>query len=117
MQLDWEIWLDNQISSIIAKWMMDETGWTVKSSYTLQLHFKSDLQIYNEAKAAGKVIIISKDSDLPQIITRLGAPPKLINIKIGNCHNRVLWNFIRNRLYKAIEELQKEYISIVDLEP
>ncbi len=75
MQLDWEIWLDNHISSVIAKWMRDETGWVVKSTYILQLHFKNDIQIYEEAKRYGKVILISKDSDLEEIINRLGTPP------------------------------------------
>jgi len=117
MQLEWEIRLDNHLSSAIAKWMHEETGWVVKSSYILNLHFKNDMQIYEEAKTHGKVIILSKDSDLPEIITRLGAPPKLINLKIGNCDNRVLWNFIRSRIYQAIEALQKPDINIVDLEP
>ena len=116
MQLDWEIWLDNHISPIIAKWMSEATGWTVKSSYILQLHFKEDMQIYEEAKNYGKVIILSKDSDLHEIITRLGAPPKLINLKIGNCDNKVLWNFILGRMYPAVEALQKQDVNIVDLE-
>ena len=87
---EWEIWLDNNISPIIAKWMSEETGWVVKSSYMLQLHFKTDMQLYEEARKNGNVIIMSKDADLPEIITRLGSPPKLINLKIGNCDNKVL---------------------------
>jgi len=46
MQLDWEIWLDNNISPIIAKWLADETGWIVKSSYSLQLHFMDDISFF-----------------------------------------------------------------------
>ena len=97
--------------------MSEETGWIVKSSFILKLHFKNDMQIYEEAKSNGKVIIISKDSDLPDIIIRLGAPPKLINLKIGNCDNKVLWNFIKSRIYQAVEALQNDDINIVDLEP
>jgi hypothetical protein len=32
MQPDWEIWIDTNISPIIAKWMAEQTGLVVKSS-------------------------------------------------------------------------------------
>lgn len=38
MQLDIEIWLDTNISPIIAKWMGDYLNVTVKSSYTLNFN-------------------------------------------------------------------------------
>lgn len=43
MQPDWEIWLDTNISPAIAKWMNEETGVIVKSSYSLSLHHLTDL--------------------------------------------------------------------------
>ena len=52
------------------------------------------LAIYQQAKAHGKVIIISKDADFTKIVNRLGSPPKLICLKIGNCGNRTLWQFL-----------------------
>lgn len=61
---DWEIWLDNHLSPIIAKWLKDEFGFEVKSSYSLQLERLNDYEIYNKAKDQKNVIIISKDSDL-----------------------------------------------------
>ncbi len=87
MQPDWEIWLDTNISPAIAKWMSEFTGDTVKSAYLLSLQRDSDLTVYKKAKKNGDVIIVSKDSDFSEIINRLGSPPKLINIKIGNCSN------------------------------
>jgi predicted nuclease of predicted toxin-antitoxin system len=64
MQHDFEIWLDNHISPIIAKWLREETSYVVKSSYTLKLYDLSDTEIYNKAKLLDNVIIISKDTDL-----------------------------------------------------
>jgi len=40
---DWEIWLDTNISPIIAKWMMEHTGMTVKSSYSLSFKETQDI--------------------------------------------------------------------------
>lgn len=44
MQPDREIWLDTNISPAIAKWMVEYTGISVKSSYSLNLHYMSDIE-------------------------------------------------------------------------
>ena len=112
----WEIWLDTQLSPVIAKWMAEYTAFTVKSSYSLQLHFLSDLVIYNKARTSGKIILVSKDADFPELISRLGSPPKLIVIKKGNCDNRELWEFIKPNIAKAVKLLSTTDVEIVELE-
>lgn len=112
----WEIWLDTQLSPIIAKWMAEYTGISVKSSYSLQSNTLTDLEIYQRAKAVGKVILISKDADFPELINRLGSPPKLIVIRRGNCDNREMWEFIKANIIKAVDILSKSEINIVELE-
>ena len=47
--------------------------------------------------------IISKDTDLEQIISLRGSPPKLIMLKIGNCDNKILFNFILQSIENAIK--------------
>jgi|SRR3569833_123796 len=113
---DWEIWLDAQISPIIAKWMTDYTGLNVKSAYKLQHNTLTDTQIYNNAKAAGNVILISKDADFPELISRLGSPPKLIVIHKGNCDNQQLWEFIRPSIMKSVRLLISTDVDIIELE-
>jgi predicted nuclease of predicted toxin-antitoxin system len=98
MQLDWEIWLDAQLSPIIAKWLKDKTGWNIKSAFVLKLFSLNDYQIYEKAKSHGNIILLSKDSDLIDIILQKGSPPKLINIKIDNCDNRILFNLLAPKL-------------------
>ncbi len=113
---DWEIWLDTQLSPIIAKWMNEYTGFSAKSSYSLQSNLLSDLEIYQRAKATGNIIIVSKDADFPELINRLGSPPKLIVIKKGNCDNREMWEFIKANIKRALEILMQTDASIVELE-
>lgn len=113
---EWEIWLDTHISPIIAKWMKEYTGYEVKSSYSLSLHEMTDIDIYQKARAQDKVILISKDADFPELISRLGAPPKLINIKIGNCDNRAMWDFLKSSIHQALAMPATDEIDIVDLE-
>lgn len=112
----WEIWLDTQISPAIAKWMAEYTGHTVRSSYSLSITDLSDLDIYQKAKDQGNVIILSKDADFSELIVRLGAPPKLINIKIGNCKNSILWSKIRPQINNVLDVLINTDINIVDIE-
>jgi predicted nuclease of predicted toxin-antitoxin system len=77
----------------------------------------NDIEIYELAKKNTKVILISKDADIPELINRYGAPPKLINLKIGNTSNKILYNFLLENLETALTKLVEEDIHIVDLEP
>jgi len=65
----------------------------------------SAIEIYNKAKKAGNVIIISKDSDMVDIINLRGAPPKLINIKFGNKPNRILYSVLKKHIESAVRFL------------
>lgn len=116
MPPEWEIWLDTHISPAIAKWIKDHTGIQTKSAYVLEFHTLPDNEIYRRAKEYGNVILISKDADFPELISKLGAPPKLINIRIGNCNNRTLWGFIEPNIKKAIELLTTDDIDIIEIE-
>ncbi|CAD5252860.1 MULTISPECIES: hypothetical protein [unclassified Imperialibacter] len=49
------------------------------------------------------------------MISRLGAPPKLIKIRIGNCDNQKLWDFIRKRLLNSIDLLTNTDTAIIEL--
>ncbi len=88
---------------------------TVKTSYTLNFHHLDDFAIYQLAKKHDNVVLISKDSDFSELISRLGAPPKLINLKIGNCSNQLLWDRIRPKIGQALELLMNEEVDIVEL--
>jgi predicted nuclease of predicted toxin-antitoxin system len=116
MQLDWEIWFDNNISPAIAKWMSNEKQWVVKSSYTLETSNLTDYELYNKAKKYGNVIIVTKDSDLPEIVTKLGSPPKIISLKIGNTRNTVLYNILLQNIEHAIRMLIEFNKDIVEID-
>lgn len=116
MPLNVEIWLDTNISPVIAKWMGYFLDVTVKSSYTLDFHHLDDLTIYQRTKSHGNVILISKDADFPELISHLGAPPKLINLKIGNYSNQLLWARIKPKIEQALQLLSNEGIDIVELQ-
>jgi len=116
MQHEWEIWLDVHVSPIIAKWMSEYTDYNIKSAYKLSFQNLSDLEIYQKAKDQGNVIILSKDADFPNIISRLGAPPKLINIQFGNCNNRSFWEHIKDHIKYSVELLISSETDIIEID-
>lgn len=62
------------------------------------------------------MILLSKDADFPELISRLGAPPKLITVKIGNCDNRTLWDFLRPVILDAVNVLVSSDTDIIELD-
>ncbi len=115
MPPDFELWLDTHISPIIAKWLKDDFGYNCKSAFVLNLYGLNDLEIYKKAKAAGNIIILSKDSDLIQIVEEFGSPPKVISLGVGNTENRVLYGFLKERLEHSIRLLTQFKISHIRL--
>ena len=96
--------------------MNEATGYVFKSAYSLKLYELTDVEIYELAKKNVNIILISKDSDFPDLINRYGTPPKLINLKIGNTHNKILYKFLLNNFEAALSKLLDENVHIVDLE-
>lgn len=60
-------------------------------------------------------MIVSKDSDLDEIISLNGSPPKLIILKVGNCDNKILFTILQKNIEKAIRllfDFNKDIIEI-----
>jgi predicted nuclease of predicted toxin-antitoxin system len=55
----------------------------------LGLRDANDLDIFERAKAAG-AILISRDSDFVELISRFGPPPQLLWVTCGNVTNQRL---------------------------
>ena len=116
MQPDWEIWLDNQLSSHLAKIMAEALNISVVSSFKLGIKDAEDREIYTRAKNKGNVILITKDADFPTLITEMGSPPKLIKLNIGNLPTQILWSRYKDNFITAIQILQTTDTEIIFIE-
>lgn len=116
MQHEWEIWLDNQLSSVFAKLMQTELDVVVKSAFILRHSKLKDKEIYQRAKQNGNVILISKDADFPALVAQLGSPPKIIKLNTGNQPTKQLWNKFGKDIKSAIELLQNTNAEIIYIE-
>ena len=83
-------WVDAQLPPSLAPWLSGQFGVEAQSLRFLGLHDAEDGRIFELARAAGEVILISKDSDFVELITQRGPPPRLLWVTCGNLTNRRL---------------------------
>lgn len=116
MQPDIEIWLDNHFSPILAKWLSEELGIIVKSNYILKFQELTDIEIYEKARQhTNEVVLLSKDTDLDEIISIKGSPPKLISVKTYNTSNKILFDILKKEIpiaLKLLKNFKKDIIEI-----
>ena len=75
----------------------------------LGLRDADDRTIFAQAKTAN-AILLSKDVDFVELISRLGSPPKLIWITCGNVSNEALRALLMARLVTALAVLETDDI-------
>jgi predicted nuclease of predicted toxin-antitoxin system len=83
-------WIDAQLPPGLAPWLTKTFGVEAKSLRFLGLQYAEDPEIYNCARAAGEVVLISKDSDFVELVAQQGPPPRLLWVTCGNLTNRRL---------------------------
>ena len=105
-------WLDAQFLPQFAPWLSETFGVEVYSLRFLGLRDATDMEIFQKAKLA-KVIITSKDQDFIDLIQRLGSPPKLIWVTLGNVTNANLRRHFQVTFNKVIKLLETS--DIVEL--
>lgn len=88
-------WLDAQLPPQLAPWLTGTFGVAAYSASDLGYWDASDDQIFLAARAA-EAVVVSKDSNFLDRVTRLGPPPQLLYVTCGNTSTRFLKDvFIR----------------------
>jgi predicted nuclease of predicted toxin-antitoxin system len=81
-----KFWLDAQLPPMLAAWLSKEYGVEALSLRDLGLRDASDIEIFDAAHR-GQVVVISKDSDFVELVSRHGSPPQLLWVTCGNVTN------------------------------
>lgn len=103
------LWLDAQLPPQLAHWLRTEMGQDAYALRELGLRDADDRTIFAQAKTAN-AILLSKDVDFVELISRLGSPPKLIWITCGNVSNEALRALLMARLVTALAVLETDDI-------
>jgi predicted nuclease of predicted toxin-antitoxin system len=84
-----KFWVDAQLPPQLAAWLEAEFRVEASSLRDLGLRDAADQEIFQRARQPGTVLI-SKDSDFVDLISRFGPPPQLLWVTCGNATNRHL---------------------------
>lgn len=72
-----KFWVDAQLPPMLAQWLSGEYGVDARALLELGLRDASDIEIFHAAHDAD-VMVISKDSDFVELVSRHGTPPQLL---------------------------------------
>ena len=79
-------WLDAQLPPDLASWLARVFQVEARSLQDLGLRDAEDQVVFEQARAAAAVLI-SKDSDFVELVSRHGPPPHLLWVTCGNVTN------------------------------
>lgn len=72
-----KIWVDAQISPVIAEWIASTYGVDAVAVRTLRLRDARERDIFISARETN-AIIMTKDRDLVDLAIQLGSPPQIL---------------------------------------
>lgn len=81
--------IDNQLPVALAR-HLDARGFRSQHVNDLGLSHAEDRAIWNLAQR-NRWVIVSKDEDFQDLAIRLGPPPQLVWVRLGNCRKPVLF--------------------------
>ena len=98
-----KFWIDAQLPPLLAAWLAEQFHVEAFSMRTLGLRDATDAAIFQAAQQPG-IVIISKDSDFVELVSRYGPSPQLIWVTCGNVTNRQL-QIVFNKTFTTSLEL------------
>lgn len=101
-----KLWLDAQLSPALADWISATFGIEAIPVRDLALRDAADGAIFDAARRA-QAIVMTKDRDFIELLQRLGAPPSIILITVGNTSNARMREILTTALPAATELVLK----------
>ena len=100
------VWLDEQLSPDLARWLVQEFEIVAQSVRDLGLKSATDPEIFFAAREAG-ALVITKDQDFIRLLERHGPPPQVIWVTCGNTSNERMRTVFSASFRSALEFLGK----------
>lgn len=108
------IWIDAQLSPALATWITTTFGIEAFSVAFLGLRDANDETIFQAARTANAVVM-TKDSDFLDLQLKLGVPPQIILVSIGNSSNQRMREVLQKR-WLIIQEFLETGEPVVELQ-
>jgi predicted nuclease of predicted toxin-antitoxin system len=98
-------WIDAQLPPALAGWLTAQFGVQAANLESAGLRQAQGIDIFQHAGQPGHVII-TKDEDFVDIVTRLGPPPQILWVTCGNVTNRALRELLTRTFPAALKYLE-----------
>ena len=92
-----KLWLDAHLSPALCRWLSETFEVEAAHVRDFGLHEADDQPLFEAARAAGIDAVMTKDRDFTDLVERLGPPPKVIWITVGNTLNQNLRRILAGR--------------------
>ena len=99
------IWIDAQLSPVIASWLTSTFSVFASALRDVGLRDATDRKIFAEANTIG-AIVMTKDSDFIKLLEELGPPPQIIWLTCGNTSNANLKQILSKTFAQAVTLLE-----------
>ena len=99
------VWVDAQLSPLIAEWIAARFGITVVAIRELGLRDATDIDIFRAARDADAVLL-TKDADFPHLLSQHGPPPRVLWLTCGNTSNSARREILARGLSEALALLE-----------
>ncbi|WP_353256213.1 DUF5615 family PIN-like protein [Hyphomonas sp.] len=96
------IWLDNHLSPALAEWIVTEFREPCLQIRDIGLARAADTEIFAQARQQA-CILVTKDRDFAELVARLGSPPSIMLLTVGNTSTAYLKTILSDRLGLALE--------------
>lgn len=108
------LWLDAHLDPKLAPWLGATFGVTASTLKEIGLREADDQDLFDAARRFGKIVIVSKDGDFADIVRRLGAPPQIVWLRIGNMRTVKMRSLLSMTFSEVLRHLQAGY-SLVEI--
>ncbi len=100
------IWLDAQLSPVMASWISSEFSVQAIAVRDLGLRDAKDQEIFFAARKAN-ALVMTKDADFVHLVEKFGIPPQVILLACGNTSNAQLKQILKRSFSRTLEWLEK----------
>lgn len=99
-----KVWIDAQLPPSLCGWLRAEFSVEACHVQDVGMRDADDADVFDALRRPGDVLL-TKDQDFIDKVTRLGMPPQVLWVRTGNCSNDELREFLRSVLSAAFEAL------------
>ena len=98
-------WVDAQLPPQLAPWMQETFSVDAFAVRDLALRDAEDHEIFDAARQV-QAVVITKDKDFVELVQRLGKPPQVLWLRLGNTTNARLQTVLRVSFPQAQAQLE-----------